>query len=301
MDGARQGLSLCLQTVIPSLFPFIFVSSLLTSGLSNIRFKKSFSFIPAQALPAFTIGLLGGYPTGAQSVSHLYRNGVLVKETAERLLSICNNCGPAFVFGILSGLFSSPMECWIIWGILLLGNWIFLMLNPIPPSKSYPQLKPKSTSCSEAMTKALRAIVSICGWIVIFRIITEFLNRWFLWMFPPIPKVLFIGLLELTLGCLSLKEITNESVRFILCVGMISFGGCCVTMQTKSVIHPDLNFKKYFPGKVMYCIVCILLAVLLKSQFSTIGIAVLLIIIMIHFLLQIAYRKKSRFSEHLGV
>ena len=41
IDGARQGIELCLRTVIPSLFPFFVLSILLTSsllGMANLRF-----------------------------------------------------------------------------------------------------------------------------------------------------------------------------------------------------------------------------------------------------------------------
>ena len=57
---------------------------------------------------AFVLGFIGGYPVGAKTVIALYENGNCSKVEAERLLSFCNNSGPAFIFGVVgAGVFSS--------------------------------------------------------------------------------------------------------------------------------------------------------------------------------------------------
>ena len=109
--GAVSGIEMCIYTVIPSLFPFIFVSFLSVglmegSGFPLFKVLNKRCGIPPGGVSLFLTGLLGGYPTGAQGVYLAYRNGSLSKASAEHLLSFCNNAGPAFIFGVLGNVFS---------------------------------------------------------------------------------------------------------------------------------------------------------------------------------------------------
>ena len=55
IDGARQGIELCLRTVIPSLFPFFVLSILLTSSL-----------LGSSLIVLRPLGRLFGMPEGAE-------------------------------------------------------------------------------------------------------------------------------------------------------------------------------------------------------------------------------------------
>ena len=108
MEAARTGLKLCGNVIIPSLFPFFVLSSLvvelglagylgrLLEGLMRPLFNVS-----GACASAFALGFIGGYPVGATTAIGLYRNGVCTKTEAERLLAFCNNSGPAFILGVV--------------------------------------------------------------------------------------------------------------------------------------------------------------------------------------------------------
>ena len=66
---------------------------------------------------------------------------------------------------------------------------------------------------------------NVCGWVILFRILIAFLERWFLWLLPASVRVAVTGLLELSNGCCALAEIKDFKMRFLLCSGMLSFGG----------------------------------------------------------------------------
>ena len=73
LQGARQGVELCLKTVIPSLFPFFVLSILLTSSLLGSRIPLlrplgRLCGVPKGAESLLIPAFLGGYPVGAQSV-----------------------------------------------------------------------------------------------------------------------------------------------------------------------------------------------------------------------------------------
>jgi hypothetical protein len=85
------------------------------------------------------------------------------------------------------------------------------------------------------------------------------LDRWCLWLFPVNAQVAIYGVLELANGCCSADLIPTAGLRFILCSGMLAFGGICVALQTASVTT-DLGLGKYIQGKLLQTIFSILLS-----------------------------------------
>ena len=87
--GARRGLSVCAGVIIPSLFPFLILSALLTAlGFPYLLAKtaggltaKLFGVSGAAAAPLL-LGLTGGYPVGAAATAEVVRRGELVRRRA---------------------------------------------------------------------------------------------------------------------------------------------------------------------------------------------------------------------------
>ena len=265
LQGARTGIDLCLSVVIPSLFPFFLLSILLTQSLSGFslsitRCKRIFPGIPTGAESVLIPGFLGGYPAGAQSIGVSYQTGCLKKQDAERMLSFCNNAGPSFLFGMVSGMFEAPGAVWALWGIHVFSALLVGMLlcggdaGECMPSSS------SKVSVTECLNRAIRIMATVCGWVILFRVIIAFFDRWFLWSVPAELRVLLIGLLELSNGCCELKTVADFSLRFLICSVMLSWGGLCVAMQTRSVIG-DLTAKPYFRGKLLQTAFATLLSI----------------------------------------
>lgn len=252
--GAQQGIDLCLRTVIPSLFPFFVLSILLTSTLSGVNFALlrplgSLFNLPKGFESILIPGFLGGYPAGAQSIGYSLQINNITINSAQRLLLYCNNAGPAFIFGILGSVFPEKWMVWALWGICLLSS--LLCARMLPNDQTRAVAIPRETiSLSKAMNQAIRTMATVCGWIVLFRIIIAFLQRWFLWLLPAPLQVLIIGILEISNGCCELLSITDVRLRFLICSGLLSFGGLCVTMQTASVIG-ELSILPYLGGKIL--------------------------------------------------
>ena len=115
-QAVRGALTLCFRTVVPSLFPFFVVVSLLLQlgladflqGLCAPLMGPLFRLRGVCALPVLT-GLLGGYPSGAKTAADLYAAGELTRQEAELLLGFCDNCGPAFLVGYVgASVLGSP-------------------------------------------------------------------------------------------------------------------------------------------------------------------------------------------------
>lgn len=266
LTGAREGVTLCLNTLIPTLLPFFFLSNILTGALmgKKIRILRPVGRlcrIPEGAEYILLTGFLGGYPLGAHEISLACESGSLSPEDGRRMLAFCNNCGPAFLFGVTGVLFQDPTIPWVLFGIHLASALLVGIILPGRPEPCTAQ-KRKNTTAVQALWRALRAISGVCGWVILFRSALAVMERWLLWYFPVEVRIALSGILELSNGCIGLAGIENTAIRFILCSVFLSFGGLCVTMQTYSAAQ-GIDRSLYFPGKALQTTISITLACLL--------------------------------------
>lgn len=270
IQGAREGISLCLQTIIPSLFPFFVLSAMLSSGLGGMKIPLlsgivKLLHIPQGAENIYLTGILGGYPVGAQIIAQEYGNGQLAKEDAQRMLAFCNNCGPAFIFGIGSTLFSSSKICLLVWAIHVLSSLLVGWSTPVRSSSSFQKTPAEPLSLTGALKQSVMSMGLICGWVILFRVLLTFLDKWILWILPTTLKLCLYGLIELSNGSCSLTELDSIGLRMILFSGFLSFGGFCVAFQTRSIIEgKHLDFRYYLPGKFTQGAISVLLAMYLQ-------------------------------------
>lgn len=277
LRGAAEGIELCVKTVIPSLFPFFVLSSILTASATGLAKPLAALFgVTPNAGGALISGLLGGYPVGARSISQACAEGSLTPQEAQRLLPICNQCGPAFIFGITGSLLGSPVYSALIWGLHILSAILVARLLLPKPRKvlHHPSAKMQGSSLAEAMTQSIRSIATVCGWIVLFRVMFSFSDRWFLWAIPQERRILLCGLLELTNGCTDLYQITDIGSRFVLATLFTGFGGFCVGLQTLSLLHREIRPRYYFPGKIAQAGISTLIAGLLTGSHYLLGLSV---------------------------
>lgn len=270
--GAREGITLCLQTVIPSLFPFFLLSDLLTGSLQGRRLRLLRPIcklwgMPEGSQPLLLTGLLGGYPVGARCVSQACESGTISKADARKMIVSCNACGPAFLFGIGSGILGGVGYCLLAWLIVVISAWICTWILPGRPEAAHFRPIKRRISVLSSLNKALKSMASVCAWVVLFRVGLSFLERWVLGPLPQTLRIGILGFLELTNGCVGLNIISGIGLRFILFVGMITFGGLCVSMQTLSSIAPGIPTDLYFPGKLLQGCISVLLAWLVQLAF----------------------------------
>lgn len=246
--GASEGIKLCIHAAIPSLFPFFFISNLTVAALQpptdGLKKSKAFFPIPNEIMiPA----VLGGYPMGSSMIAQLYRDKQLSKSEAEKLL-YNNQPGPAFLFGLVSHSFTEISTVFLLW-VIVLVSWLLTAVTQKTKPVHLPVSK-KSVTLNDAISSALQAMGKVCSWIVIFRIVLEYLKKWAFPHIPVLVQIIVTGILEITNGCISLNGIPAENLRFIICAGILSFGGICVTMQTASVAA-SLSMKPYLKAKLL--------------------------------------------------
>ena len=267
--GATEGIELCINSVIPSLLPFITFTYLLNNMLSQLSWKPISPFIRFVGIPEGSesllfLGLLGGYPIGAQAVAEAYKSNRITKAQGRRLLAFCNNAGPAFIFGISPFLFSSKLTPWLLWGIHILSCIIVSLTLHKGISQSRNFHVPNNITFPIALKRSLHAVSVISGWVILFRTFQEIFIKHLDTLLPDMLKIIILGSAELTNGFYVLLSLENESLRFILASVFLGFGGFCVMMQTASVTE-GLGLGLYFPGKLAQSSISYFLALFISQ------------------------------------
>lgn len=236
---AADSLELCLKTVIPSLFPMFVLSGLMVSALSGsghrgLSLLEDVLRLPRGCGSLFLLGAVGGFPVGAQCIVQAIDAGSLSRRDGERMLGFCNNCSPAFLFGILANIFADPFAPLLVFLIQLETAMAAAVLWG--SGSDQPMKIPRSAiTLPQAVNRAVRSMVSVCAWVVLAGVITGFLTRWLYPFLPePVPALL-TGLTELTGGVLGLSGISDERLRFVLCCVFVCFGGVSVLLQIQSI------------------------------------------------------------------
>lgn len=105
---AYQGLYQWAAKMVPTLFPFMMISSIMVYSGADLelghmlnRIMKRIYGYSSYGLYAIFMGFFCGFPMGAKVVSDLYENNKLCKEEAQSLVAFCNNIGPAYFMGII--------------------------------------------------------------------------------------------------------------------------------------------------------------------------------------------------------
>ena len=122
-EAAREGLYICIDILIPSLFPFFVLSALIIElgmarsiGRALEPVMRPLFRVNGTCAAAVVLGFLGGYPVGAKCAISLYEKGQCSEEEAERLLAFCNNSGPAFILGAAGvGILGSSRAGWFLY------------------------------------------------------------------------------------------------------------------------------------------------------------------------------------------
>lgn len=273
--AAAEALVLCGKSVIPSLFPFLVISSLLVSlgfgewispwfsGLMTPLFR-----LPGQASSALLLGLVGGYPIGAQTAAGLYREGLLTAEEAERLLTFCNNSNPVFLISVLGvGVFGSVRAgvwLWLIHVFSALLTGLLLRGGGKRPGRTRVSRPAacRTVSLSAAFVTAIRdaasGMLSVCAFVVFFYVLAN-------------PLAGLGGILGPTLvGIVELFSLTpllpTTRFGFLLAAGCAGWGGLSVLCQTAAALEGSgLRLRPCLLGKLLQGLLSALLAALLAG------------------------------------
>lgn len=257
-DAALTALSSCIRQVIPSLFPYMVLSSLILSldlaaPLCRLIPMRVFG-LPACAAPVFITGLLCGFPVGAAGCASLCESGKITKQDAARLCAISSHTGPAFLIGVVGALWGSKR-----FGILLYTAGIIfaivsgLVMRAYHPHAAvselnqpvFPQPKVIPAFC-RAVTDAASSCLAVTGFIVFFRVAAVVLST----VLPPLAD-LSAAVFEFSSGAIRGAQMGGISGACMTGFA-VGFSGLSVMAQILKFLSPlDIPFAPVFTAKLI--------------------------------------------------
>lgn len=247
-EGARYGLLLWYTSVVPSLFPFMVLSSLIvSSGGVSLLMKPVRAFLspwlPLSENGCYTLisGLLCGCPMGAKTCGDFVREGKLSVQEGCFLMAICNHPSPMFLLGFVCPLFEAGMHpSRLLLSIYLpllplaaLAKRIYFPGLPAPASSgSRPQVQ-TAPALDTAILAAAEILCRIGGYLMLFSIMIVFLRR-APWL-PASLRLFLMGAMEMTTGVREVSASLPFPDSGTAAAAILAFGGICGVFQTRAV------------------------------------------------------------------
>ncbi len=280
---AQNGIKLCEEIIIPSLFPFFVCSGLLVySGFCEVLSKifkplmKPLFNINPTGSAAFILGLVSGYPLGALTACQLHENLYISKSEAERLLAFCNNSGPLFILGAVGvSMYHSPqagilLYCAHILGAISVGI-LFRFYKPTDFNAPQSEVETKQKTISElfsiVLTNSIQSILTVCASVIFCSVMANLIMDMF--TVNDTARAILQSGFEFTSGLLNISYL-NISLysKLIMSAGVCAFAGFSVHMQVMGICtKSNLSLKPYIIGKLLHAIFAIFYTFILLNLF----------------------------------
>lgn len=282
-EQIRNGISLCITTVIPSVFPFMVISSMITELGAERELGSVFS-LPSRILfgtskaaaCAVFLGTVCGYPTGAISAASMCDSGELSRSEAERLLTFINVPSAAFVIGAVGenmlgskklggAIYLSVLLSAVLSGVM--GRLFFKQGTDSKQTiRSFIPDVPLSQAVTEAIWRSAKNMLNVSACVITFSAISGTLCS-----LPAIAhtpqwlKALFSGFFEVSSGARA-ASLAEQSLSPFLAAAICSWSGLSVHMQIISVCRGrGISFLPFFISKAAQAILSpFLLGIILR-------------------------------------
>lgn len=280
LEGARQGLILWGNIVLPTLLPFMICSGVIVAMdaicILTGPFKPILSGLlklSDQGSYVLMSGLLCGYPMGAKNASDFLDSRRISPEEGRYLLAIANHPSPMFVLGYIMSQISLIPDVGKACSLWITAASLYLPILPISilaracyhykrlddPEAGNQLYSSSSFSFDEHMMSSFETMTKIGGYIMLFSILALYLT-----VFPlPLPPLIcpaLLGAVEITTGIQAIVQSSSGQTGALLVIGSAAFGGFSGIFQTKSVLkNAGLSIRHYIFWKLLHsALSCIL-------------------------------------------
>lgn len=243
----------------------------------EVPFQKIFG-APGVSAFVFSVSITSGYPMGAKLIGDFGRSKIISQKDAKRMITFCSTSGPLFMLGAVgAGMLASPAAGTVIalshYTGALLNGLLYRFLSAFKPETALKYIGKQSAGSknkkessylrnhhktdksaykisipkgclldifTDSLLSSFRALGIICGYIVLFMLVVEFIE--FSGILDSLhnecSKGIIKGCLEMTIGCSSIGESGELSMiyRSVLCSFLISFGGLSIYAQSMSML-----------------------------------------------------------------
>lgn len=301
VKGASNGLLLWYSSVVPALFPFMVLSSLIVASgsLSVLMAPVRLVLGPLLGLSAegcYTLlsGLVCGFPMGAKTCADFLSRGQISLREGKFLMAVCNHASPMFLLGYVYPLFHGNLPLWkllaAVYGpALLLALPARLLYRNGAPTGKKPKMQgiaepqeipepnfpspaksnPGNLSADEAILASVEVLCRIGGLLILFSIAVEFLRC--AGQLPAGLRLFLMGTMEMTTGIRTLAAALPFPYSAAAACASLTFGGLSGILQTKAALgalaqkkKAGLSIRQYCAWKLLYA--CLTAAILLALE-----------------------------------
>lgn len=209
---ALSGLTVFVQGVLPTLFPFSVCALMLTGGRT----------VPLSLL--YALAMLGGSPAGAR----LFESVPLSPAQARCAAAVTGVMSPMFFLGTLSLWLSSARDGVLLWLVHLLSALSLLPFFRTQGAKTRAVLPP--LTLPQALSRSAQSMLNVGACICFFTVLSGLSAR----VLPLPDTVLFAvqALLEVSSGCRALiGSCLSRRALFVMLSSLCAFGGLSLLLQ----------------------------------------------------------------------
>ncbi len=284
-----RGLSLFVVSVLPSLFPYFFLTAIMSMiGLTS-KMSKVFSPITTRLFNvnglcgyAFFMSVISGYPVGAQVVADLKEQNLISPVEAVRAQTFCSTSSPMFLIGCVGDLMFGNR----LFGVLLfICNLLTAIIVGIIFSFYHHEEKPSFENAQisfnrcdnlldDCAYKTAISILKVGTLIVVFYILLDALT--WLKVLAPLEglfslvlgdkiagKALSLGLFECTIGYTTLASGGITKLALPICAVFCGFGGLsAITQSLTALKRAKIKTAPFILAKVLSAVIGFLLGLL---------------------------------------
>ena len=258
MKATGRGLALFASNVLPAMFPFLFLNTMLSNTKAipfiNKAFEKPvnkiFGVVKEGAFVLIS-ALICGYPVGAVTTARLYENGDITSEDVRSFLPFTSLAGPVFILSTVSSIFGDKN----VGLVVLLSHYVGTLINGLLwRFVSHTRARKRNhienghvainTSSilsadltlhnllGEAVTSSALSMLTVGGYIVLFGLVVDTFALLPFWGdLPAILRVVFTFPVEMTRGVVEASTLASLPLAVGFATLSVTFGGVSVLAQ----------------------------------------------------------------------
>ena len=253
-----EGVKLWFACVLPALFPYLFITAIISALSVTEKFAKTLSPLTNVLFKtggmtgfAFFISLLSGYPVGAKTVADFKNKGLISNNDAVKASAFCSTSSPMFLIGSVGNVMFNSNK----FGLLLflthilsaiIVGFIYSFTNKKQEKGNEfcaPLPKNADNILYDSVYSAVISILIVGGLITVFYVLTEVLIT--LNVLSPLVSLLekffnskelaqslVFGLFECTRALKVLSTISVNLLSLPIASAICGFGGLSVIIQS---------------------------------------------------------------------
>ena len=256
MKATGRGLALFASNVLPAMFPFLFLNTMLSNTRAipfiNKAFEKPvnkiFGVVKEGAFVLIS-ALICGYPVGAVTTARLYENEDISTDDAKSFLPFTSLAGPVFILSTVSSIFEDKN----VGLVVLISHYVGTFINGLvwrflsrTRARKRNHIENGSVALNtsalsadlathllgEAVTSSALSMLTVGGYIVLFGLVADTFALLPFWGdLPAILRVVFIFPIEMTRGVVEASTLASLPLAVGFATLSVTFGGMSVLAQ----------------------------------------------------------------------